>query len=44
MEELHLEKRFRAELNGDFSYQKPISIADKRKIAEDRAIRKKQEE
>lgn len=29
---------------GNYDYQKPISIAQKRKIAQDREIRKKQEE
>ena len=29
---------------GNFDYQKPVSISEKRKIANDRALRKKQEE
>lgn len=29
---------------GNFDYQKPVSIAERRKIAQDRQIRKKQEE
>ena len=44
MEELHFEKKYKAELMGDYNYKKPQSLAEKRKLAEDRAIRKKQEE
>jgi hypothetical protein len=41
---MHHEKRYQAELNGDFEYKKPMSLSEKRKLQEDREIRRKQEE
>ena len=43
MDEVHLEKRYNQELMGNYNYVKPVSMSERRKIAEDRAIRKKQE-
>lgn len=40
----HLERRYQEELMGNYDYQKPMSIAEKRKVTQDRQIRKKQEE
>lgn len=36
MEESHHEKRYQAELMGNFDYQKPMSLAEQRKLKEDR--------
>ena len=44
MEELHHDKRFKEEQRGNFDYQKPMSLAEQRKLKEDREIRRKQEE
>ena len=44
MEELHLERKYQEELKGNFDYQKPMSLAERRKLKEDREIRRKQEE
>ena len=44
MEQLHLEKRYQAQLMGNYDYQKPMSLAEQRKLKEDREIRRKQEE
>lgn len=44
MEESHHEKRYQNELMGIYDYQKPMSLAEQRKLKEDREIRRKQEE
>lgn len=36
MEELHLERKYQEELRGNFDYQKPMSLAERRKLKEDR--------
>ena len=43
-DETHMERRYGQELMGNFDYEKPMSIAERRKVAQDRALRKKQEE
>jgi hypothetical protein len=42
MEESHHEKRYQAELNGNFDYRKPMSLSEQRKLKEDRDIRRRQ--
>lgn len=44
MEEMHYEKRYQEEMRGNFDYQKPMSLAEQKKLKEDREIRRKQEE
>ena len=44
MEEHHMKNRFNEERRGNYDYQKPMSIAEQRKLKEDRMLRKKQEE
>ena len=39
-----MERRYGQELMGNFDYEKPMTIMERRKIAQDRELRKKQEE
>lgn len=39
-----MERRYGQELMGNFDYEKPMAAMERRKIAQDRELRKKQEE